>query len=194
MTSPEKLVNDGLRPRGPFLLGCFHPVTEDFDSIIEQVKVTLLTLRTQELPVIWILPNNDAGGAAVREEILSGLRGIDSAFANLPREHFLGLLQSCQFLVGNSSSGLLEAPSFGTPAVNIGRRQRDRVHGPNVIHAEPTVESISSALKFAAKPGLRQALLKFPNPYGNGGSSPLIIDILESTPRNDALLNKRLEY
>jgi GDP/UDP-N,N'-diacetylbacillosamine 2-epimerase (hydrolysing) len=184
-----------VRPSGEFLLGCLHPVTEEIDSIEMQVRATLEMLNSQPLPVVWILPNNDAGGQVVRSLILSNLRGIDCSFANLPRPLYLALLRDAAAIVGNSSSGLLEAPSFGTPAVNVGRRQMDRVKGGNVIDAPSGQPSeIHSALLQAMRPEFRTRLRQIQNPYGDGRSSPRILNALEGTARDDRLLVKRIAY
>ena len=194
VTDADGLAQAGLMPSGPFILACFHPVTEDYVDIRRQIDAVVLALRSRPEPVVWILPNNDAGGEIVREAILTGLRRQDSAHSNLPRANFLGLLEVCAALVGNSSSGLLEAPTFGTPTLNIGRRQMDRVRGPNVIDSEATTPDISHGLARVLSPSFKAQLLGTTNPYGSGNSSPRILSILETTRRDDRLLNKRLEF
>ena len=184
-----------VRPRGKFILACFHPVTEEIEETKAHVEATLQVLAEQNLPVVWILPNNDAGGSQVRSQILSGIRGEDQAFANLPRDQYLALMRDCELLIGNSSSGLLEAPSFGTPAVNIGRRQNERLHGPNVVNVSTGAsEDIQAGLELALQPIFQSQIVSHDNPYGDGLSSPRILDLLETTSRDSSLLNKQITY
>jgi GDP/UDP-N,N'-diacetylbacillosamine 2-epimerase (hydrolysing) len=97
-------------------------------------------------------------------------------------------------MVGNSSSGLLEAPTFKIPAVNLGRRQADRVQGKNVINApfEPT--AIKAAIEQGLSETFRDGLRDSDNPYGDGRSAERILDILLRTPHDDTLLIKELTY
>jgi len=191
----DNLSYNCVRPRGAFILACFHPVTEDMEETKSHVEATLRVLGGQTLPVVWILPNNDAGGSQVRFQILSGIRGDDQAFANLPRDQYLALMRDCELLIGNSSSGLLEAPSFGTPAVNIGRRQSERLQGRNVVDVPSGAsEDIQAGLELALQPIFRSRLVSHDNPYGDGLSSPRILDLLESTARDSSLLNKQITY
>lgn len=194
VNSVAGLIEKGVRPEGPFLLACFHPVTESIQEIRLQIESLIESFRNQPEPIVWILPNNDAGGTVVRESVMSGLRGRDIAHSNLAREDYLGLLRDCLAIVGNSSSGLLEAPLFGTPALNVGRRQQDRVRGKNVIDAEPSSESIVEGLQRVLDPSFRLGLADMKSPYGSGNSSPKILDVLESCPRDDRLLIKHMIY
>ena len=130
----------------------------------------------------------------MREAILSGLRRQDAAHANLPRDKFLGLMKECAALVGNSSSGLLEAPTFGTPTLNVGRRQLDRVRGANVLDSEATTSDVVHGLARVLSASFRAQLRGTANPYGSGDSSPRILSVLETTQRDDRLLNKRLAF
>src|SRR5690606_35871422 len=119
----------------PFLLVVQHPVTEEMHRAAEQVQALAAALARFPFQKVWILPNNDAGGQTVRREVLRARRSGTLVFENLSRADYLGLLKSCAAIVGNSSSGLLEAPTFHVPAVNIGRRQADRLQGANVVNA-----------------------------------------------------------
>ena len=100
-------------------------------------------------------------------------------FSNIQRQDYLAILKHAKVIVGNSSSGLLEAPTFKTPAVNIGRRQMGREQGINVINADFEEKEIFNALTKALSTEFN-AKLKSDciNPYGDGKSSEKIIDIL----------------
>ena len=179
----------------PFLLVVQHPVTEEFNEAEAQIEATMRALRRFDLVKVVILPNNDAGSYLVREGINRHRHGEFHVFANVPRGDYLCLMRHASCIVGNSSSGLLEAPTFRVPAVNLGRRQQGRVQGPNVLNAPFEEEAIVAALQRAMSPEFRQALaLECRNPYGEGDSAPRILRLLRETPVDDRLLIKHLTY
>jgi UDP-N-acetylglucosamine 2-epimerase len=94
-------------------------------------------------------------------------------------------------LVGNSSSGIMEAASFAVPAVDVGIRQRGREHGRNVLDAEATKESILDRIGIARSPEFRCSLAGMENPYGDGYASERIVEVLALVPLNEELLVKR---
>jgi len=179
-------------PTDDFCLAVFHPVTENRGELAEQVQELLAALDEVGRYCVWILPNNDAGGLQIREMIESRSRVANSVFVNLEREQFLGLMQACNYMVGNSSSGILEAPSLGTPAVNIGRRQLGRVRGVNVVDVEPTREAIVAGIQIVMAPKFRSTCSQGTNPYGDGRASSRILDELERTVIDERLIIKRL--
>ncbi|TDR76726.1 GDP/UDP-N,N'-diacetylbacillosamine 2-epimerase (hydrolysing) [Paludibacterium purpuratum] len=184
----------GIHLDAPYLLVVQHPVTEEMDLAADQVTQLIAALQKFDMRKIWILPNNDAGSHAVRRELLLA-RGIDTyIFDNLTRSTYLGLLKHCKAIVGNSSSGLLEAPTYETPAVNIGRRQADRVRGINVIDVPFNSDAIEQAIKHAISPEFRAKLNGMANPYGDGRSAARILDVLRTTAIDDQLLIKKLTY
>lgn len=178
----------------PFLLCVQHPVTEEYDQAAEQIETTLSAVNALDMVKLWVLPNNDAGGSLVRSGLMMGRTGKTHMFENLPRQDYLGLLRECAAIVGNSSSGLLEAPTFRIPAVNIGNRQNNRVQGMNVINTPFNKEQIVLAINKACSDGFRQSLEGTTNPYGDGKSSARILDILQEMPRDANLLSKQLTY
>jgi UDP-hydrolysing UDP-N-acetyl-D-glucosamine 2-epimerase len=176
----------------PYLMVAQHPVTEEYGHATEQIEATLDAVNRFDMPKVWILPNNDAGSDMVRDGIFARRRGDTYVFENLKREDYLGFLRTAICIVGNSSSGLLEAPTFGVPAVNIGRRQANRVQGRNVINVGFDPDQIEGAIRKAASADFRRSVEGCENPYGDGQSASRILDILEQTPRDDRLLIKRL--
>jgi len=179
----------------PFLLVVQHPVTEEFEQTEAQIAATVEGVNMFPLRKIWILPNNDAGSDMVRRGVMQGRHSESMSFSNLRREDYIGLLKQARCIVGNSSSGLLEAPTFEVPAVNIGRRQDRRVRGENVIDVpEFEVHAIREAIGRAVSTGFRDSLRGCKNPYGDGCSSERILDLLQSTPKDDRLLVKQLTY
>lgn len=178
-----------------FILVVQHPVTEEFQKAAEQIDATMAALREFDLPKVVIMPNNDAGSLMIREGIDRHRHGEFFAFANLRREDYLGLLHASACIVGNSSSGLLEAPTFRLPAVNLGRRQHQRMQGPNVINAPFEPLAIVEAIRQAISPQFRSSLQnRCVNPYGDGHSSERIVKLLTDTEINDRVLVKNLTY
>jgi GDP/UDP-N,N'-diacetylbacillosamine 2-epimerase (hydrolysing) len=178
----------------PYFLVVQHPVTEEMGQAGEQLDALIKGLAYFDMPIVWILPNNDAGSQVIRRGVMRARTRDIFVFENVSRQDYLGLLSNCACMVGNSSSGLLEAPTFKIPAVNLGRRQADRVQGKNVINApfEPT--AIKAAIEQGLSETFRDGLRDSDNPYGDGRSAERILDILLRTPHDDTLLIKELTY
>jgi len=195
----RRLADDGeavaqrlLIPTSDFCLAVFHPITETRGQVRHQMEELLKALDAVGRHCVWILPNNDAGGQELREIVESQSRVTNSIFVNLDRQDYLALMQRARYIIGNSSSGILEAPSLGVPAVNVGRRQTGRLRGANVIDVSPERQSILAGIEIALDRDFRAMCLSSPNPYGDGYASTRIVDILEDTERNEDLLAKRL--
>lgn len=178
----------------PFLMCVQHPVTEEYDRAAEQIEVTVSAVNSLDMVKLWVLPNNDAGGSVIRDGLKMNRTGKTHMFENLPRQDYLGLLRECAAIVGNSSSGLLEAPTFRIPAVNIGRRQNNRVQGRNVINAPFDRQAIIDAIGQACSEEFVRSLDGTVNPYGDGRSAARILDALQEIPRDSRLLSKQLTY
>jgi UDP-N-acetylglucosamine 2-epimerase len=112
-------------------------------------------------------------------------------FVNLDPVAYWSLLHASDLLIGNSSSGIMEAASFAIPAVNVGIRQRGRAHGRNVLDADATVESILAGVATAIGASFRASLAGMENPYGDGHASERIAEVLASVPLGEELLTKR---
>ncbi len=179
-----------------FMIISQHPVTEEFSLAEFQIKQTLRAInKFKDFNFVFILPNNDAGNLNIRLEIEKNRSNKTWLFDNLPRNDYLFLLSKAECLVGNSSSGLIEAPSFNLPAVNIGRRQKNRVFGKNVIHCSDFNEKkIFNSIKKAISKIFINKLKNVKNPYGDGNSAKKIVDILLKTKKNDMLLFKELTF
>lgn len=178
-----------------YLLAVMHPVTEEADKAGEQARIFIESLNCFSLPKIVILPNNDAGSNSVKKAIMNYRKGNYHMYANLKREDYLGLLKNCECIVGNSSSGLLEAPTFKIPSVNIGRRQNLRFRGINVIDVPFEEDKIVNAINKAISKEFRSYLQEnCINPYGDGHSSERIVDLLLHTKVDNKWLVKNLTY
>ena len=179
----------------PFMLVVQHPTTEEFDQARAQIEATREAVKGFDIGKIWIMPNNDAGSELIAREILARRGKNSQVFRNLKREDYLGMLKECACIVGNSSSGLLEAPTFEVPAVNIGRRQANRVRGKNVIDVRGfEVSAIAKGIEKALSKEFEGFLRGIENPYGDGHSAERILEILQKTPRDSRLLIKQLTY
>lgn len=179
----------------PFLLLVQHAATEEAHLAESQIQETMTAMSQIDMPKVVILPNNDAGSQQIRNGIESLRKGEFYCYSNLKREDYLGLLKNAEAIIGNSSSGLLEAPTYKTAAVNIGRRQEGRVRGINVIDTHFKSEAILEATQKAIGKDFQNMLEnKCVNPYGDGKSSERIIRLLEEIPLNNELLVKKLTY
>ena len=178
-----------------FFLVVQHPITEDHQLASVQIRETISALNQFTQPKIVVCPNNDAGSHLIRDGIHRYKKGSYHIVPNLPRRDYLGLLKLATCLIGNSSSGILEAPTFKIPAINIGRRQAGRLQATNVINSEFDATKITAAIRSAQSPSFIEEISRTCfNPYGDGRSSKKIFDLLRTTKINDALLTKRLTY
>lgn len=179
----------------PFLLVVQHPVTEQSVHAEQQMMATMQAVVSLGLQTVIIYPNNDAGSTAIQKCIQKHRDVNIRVERNVSRKVYAGLMKYASVLVGNSSSGILEAPTFKLPAVNIGRRQEGRYQGENVINVpEHDAEAICLAIKKTLTSEFRDSLKDMLNPYGDGRSSEKIVHILETIPVNEELLYKRITY
>jgi UDP-hydrolysing UDP-N-acetyl-D-glucosamine 2-epimerase len=177
-----------------YILFVQHSVTEQHDQAYDQVVLSLKALKTIGLNTIAILPNSDAGSYAVLKAFEDNGFSKLHLHRNLPREDYAGLMKYAACMVGNSSSGLLEAPTFQLPAVNIGRRQYGRCQGDNVINSNHDYHQIIDSINIAMSLDFKKRLIGSLNPYGNGDSSQRIVDILKEIEINDKLIHKEITY
>jgi GDP/UDP-N,N'-diacetylbacillosamine 2-epimerase (hydrolysing) len=189
----EKKYN--LKFNGNDVLLLFHSVTTESEKSGKQIKNILDALISLNSSIIAIAPNSDAGNTAIFNILKQYEKKYEfiKLFKNLPRTDYLSFLKYSGILVGNSSSGIIEASYFKIPVVNVGIRQNDRERGPNVIDVNDDVKLIYSALKKAIL--MRQSFkLKPTKIYGNGNSSKKIIKILETIRLSKDLIQKQIAY
>ncbi len=177
-----------------FVLAVQHPVTEEEDFAGDQVEKTIEALIEIGWPAVFIYPNADAGSELIRNKLSKLKKPNIRLFRNLPRQDYLGLLRIADVMVGNSSSGVMEAPSFSTPAVNIGRRQHNRLQASNVINVNYDTQEIVDAIRKAVSPEFIKIAHKSINPYGDGMASPRIVEILQNIEINEKLMQKEMAY
>jgi UDP-hydrolysing UDP-N-acetyl-D-glucosamine 2-epimerase len=171
----------------------YHPVTifKDTTAEAEAVFAALAEVQGQ---ILFCYPNADAGSYALMARIRSFCAEHAEAhlFVNLPSITYWSLLREASVMIGNSSSGIMEAASFALPVVNIGMRQQGRERGVNILDAEATVESIRAQLQKAGEAGFRERLRSEKNIYGDGHAAERIVNVLTSTPL-EGLLHKRAQ-
>ena len=174
------------------LLVTYHPETLAEASSSQQMTALLAALETRpDIRIIFTLPNADTDGRAITRLIEAYVaRHPDcKAFKSLGQQNYLSCLQFVDGVVGNSSSGLLEAPSFRKGTINIGNRQGGRLRAASVIDCAPVAAAITQALDRLYSPEFQSSLSGVRNPYGDGGASEKIVAELESV-RLDGLLRK----
>lgn len=178
--------------RRPPAIVAYHPVTLDRDTTLE---AEALFAALEHLPgqIIFCHPNADAGSHHLASSIDAFLarRSGNRLFVNLDAVTYWSLLRHAAMLIGNSSSGIMEAASFGLPVVNVGRRQQGRERGRNVIDAAAAEASIVEAIARAGSEGFRRSLDGMTNPYGDGHASETIVRVLTTAPSSAELLWKR---
>lgn len=175
------------------LLVTFHPVTLAPGQGEEQVNELLAALDQSGLPVVFTAPNADAGGrriAGMLAEYVAS-RANTRLVTSLGSAGYFSLMARAAAMVGNSSSGLIEAPSFALPVVNIGDRQEGRVRAANVLDVGYDRQAIAAAIARATSPGFRQSLTGLANPYGGGRASERILEVLKTVAIDAGLLKKR---
>jgi UDP-hydrolysing UDP-N-acetyl-D-glucosamine 2-epimerase len=131
--------------------------------------------------IVFTYPNSDAGGRRVIEMIdryVSASGGRSRAFVSLGQTRYLSVLRHFDAVIGNSSSGIIEAPSFKIPTVNIGERQRGRIRAESVIDCGASARGISGAIARALSPGFRGIASSGANPYEKDGSAAAVADVL----------------
>ena len=178
----------GLGDAGPYLIVVHHPVTVGEERGVEDLKAVLAAVRGAGLPALVVFPNSDAGSRAMIERLVDSRQPF-TVVASLPRPEFATLLAGSAALVGNSSSGIIEAPLLRIPAVNVGSRQSGRTRGDNVIDVAADHAEIEEAIARAMDPVYRNRLSGV-SPYGDGGAAPRILDFLESQAGTVRLLVK----
>lgn len=183
----------GLALNAAPLLVTYHPVTLEYEETERQVRALLSALRASGLPVVFTAPNADTNGRIIIGLIQDFVGSSPSAWLvpNLGTQAYWSLMRHAAAMVGNSSSGIVEAPSFGLPVVNIGSRQEGRVRAENVIDVGNDADEILEAIRLAGSPEFRARLRGLTNPYGDGRAAEMIVNRLRDIPLDRSLIVKR---
>ncbi len=173
------------------LLITFHPVTLENKTSEKQFSELLFAIdELIETNLFFTKPNSDTEGRIISSMIdryVAENKGKSAAFTSMGQLNYLSAMQFIDAVVGNSSSGIIEAPSFGTGTINIGDRQKGRVVSGSVINCKPNKEDILCAMNDLYSENFQSKLKKCKNPYGNGGVSKKIIKILKENISNICL-------
>jgi UDP-N-acetylglucosamine 2-epimerase (non-hydrolysing)/GDP/UDP-N,N'-diacetylbacillosamine 2-epimerase (hydrolysing) len=182
----------GIAFEPPTVVVGYHPTTIARDTTRE-ADALFEALAGVEAQLLFCYPNADCGSRALIDRTNAFLREHPRGrvFVNLAPVDYWSLLGAADLLVGNSSSGIMEAASFALPAVNVGIRQRGRERARNVVDAEPTGDSIRACLDRALSAEFRASLQGMRNPYGDGHAAERIAQVLASVPLGEELLIKR---
>jgi UDP-N-acetylglucosamine 2-epimerase (non-hydrolysing)/GDP/UDP-N,N'-diacetylbacillosamine 2-epimerase (hydrolysing) len=193
LTRQELGARLGFRIDEPPLLVTFHPVTLEYEQTDAQVGALLESLRGIGRPMIFTMPNTDTSYRTVARQIRAFAQEQPRAWfvENLGTQAYFSMMGIAAAMVGNSSSGIVEAPSLALPVVNIGTRQQGRVRAANVIDTGYAAGEIRAAIEQALRPEFRERLAGLENPYGGGSASELIVDKIKQTPVDDRLLKKQ---
>lgn len=179
----------------PVLLVLQHSVVAEADHAAKQMRETLEAVKSLGLQTILIYPNADAGGRRMIEVIKEYKYPFVKVFKSVPRGDYLSLMKLASVMVGNSSSGIIEAASFCLPVVNVGTRQEGRQRAGNVIDASYDRQEIISAVKKALNDtSFKEKVKRCRNPYGDGRAGKRIAEILAQVPLDSKLLEKRMTY
>lgn len=183
----------GLDLREQTLLVTYHPVTLEYENTEVQMTALLAALEDVGLPVVFTYPNADTQGRLIIDMIQQFSKRYSKAqiATNLGTQAYFSLMNCASAMVGNSSSGIIEAASFSLPVVNIGNRQRGRVHGRNVLDVGYTYSEILAGIQKATSSEFHHSLEGLTNPYGSGNAAGLIVDRLKAITLNETLLMKR---
>jgi GDP/UDP-N,N'-diacetylbacillosamine 2-epimerase (hydrolysing) len=177
-----------------FILAVFHPVVGEADQSAAEFAALLEAVRETGMQCVLLLPNSDAGYGKIRNV-------LDNAVPNpklfpirhLARKYYLGMMARALVMIGNSSSGIIEAPSYGLTAINIGNRQQGRLRAGNVIDVTDQ-NRISAVLKMAVSGDLaKYGPGQLENPY-RGGAAKMIADTLEDLAIDQMLLTKSFSF
>jgi len=168
----------------------FHPVTLEANSSSHQIEELFSTLsQYPKAGLIFTMPNADTDGRILIQQVQKycSSRSNAKAFTSLGQLRYLSALSHVDAVIGNSSSGLLEAPSLRIPTLNIGDRQKGRLKASSVVDSEPTATSMLRALETILSCEFQQKLQSTVNPYGEGGASTKIIETLEKLDMSNLL-------
>jgi GDP/UDP-N,N'-diacetylbacillosamine 2-epimerase (hydrolysing) len=176
------------------VLVTYHPSIGEDISDSQQIEELLNAMaKLSDTTIIFTLPNADQGGRAYAERIKEFTASNPNSyyFSSLGQTNYLSVMSQVDIVIGNSSSGLLEAPTFKKPTVNIGRRQNGRLTAESVINCLPKSKDILHSIKLAKSDEFLSKLSSVKNPYGEGGSAKKIISILKKNKAKKILSVKK---
>jgi GDP/UDP-N,N'-diacetylbacillosamine 2-epimerase (hydrolysing) len=164
-----------------------HPVVQDAGRSGREADALLAALEICHVQVLALMPNSDAGSANVRSVLEAAqAAGRIRLATHFSRPDYVSVLAACDLMIGNSSSGIIEAATFGTPVINVGDRQNMRERNANVLDVAGSKDQIVQAVRAALARGRFEAS----NVYGDGQTAQRIAKLFQDLPLNDAILRK----
>lgn len=187
----ELCANVGFMPDRPVALLIFHPVVQEAEAAGAQMQELLAAVRATGLQVLCLSPNSDAGNDRIRAMLKEQASDSDLCLeVHLARPDFVSWMAAADVMVGNSSSGIIEAASLGLPVVNVGNRQKHRERSGNVVDCPP----VASAIRDAIERALALPRRGWSNVYGDGKSGRRIVELLATLPLPRELMMKTNAY
>jgi UDP-hydrolysing UDP-N-acetyl-D-glucosamine 2-epimerase len=185
----------GLDLSGQLFLITYHPATLGTKSAIEGLDELLAALdRYPRTKLIFTKANADAGGRAINDSLemyAAGHPGRAMLVASLGQANYLGMLKAADLVIGNSSSGIIEAPAAGTPTVNIGTRQTGRLRARSIVDCAEDRDAIAQAIEQALSPAFRRAMTEEEPPYGRArDAARQVTEVLRRTPLEGIVIKK----
>lgn len=187
---PELCAALGLDPTRPVSLLIYHPVLQTAASAGHEMNEVIEAMKAAGTQVVCLKPNSDAGHQAICDVIARSASAEFRIVTHFPREDYLSWLEAADVLVGNSSSGIIEAASFGLPVINVGDRQQGRERNANTVDVPVERTTIQAALGAALRHGRHPRQ----NIYGDGRAGEKIAELLSTLPFTKDLLNKSNAY
>jgi UDP-N-acetylglucosamine 2-epimerase (non-hydrolysing)/GDP/UDP-N,N'-diacetylbacillosamine 2-epimerase (hydrolysing) len=186
----EDLIGLPLEPAP--LVVTFHPTTLEYASAVGQARQLCAALASVSRPLVFTAPNADTAGRAIRKELEAFVKQEPRSrlVENLGTRAYFSLMAIAAAMVGNSSSGIIEAMTFRLPVVNVGTRQEGRLKDINVIDVGYATAEIQRGIEQALSSSMRARLLGRTNSYGDGRAAERIVSKLKSVPLDDTLLRK----
>lgn len=181
----------GLSDSAPAALAILHPVVQEAGAASTQIRCLVETLVGEGYQVLVFRPNSDAGGQAIDRYLdrIDGRHGV-RVVLHVDRGIYLRVLASCDLMIGNSSSGIIESASFGVPCVNLGSRQDDRLRNDNTVECPSfTPDAIRAAIRTA-----RGLSGPFVNRWGHGDADQRLLAAIDALDLDLARLKKRNSY
>ena len=176
------------------LLITYHPETLDPGKAGQQVNELLLALdKLSDTSLIFTMPNADTGHRIIVEKVQTFVQSRENRSILIPsmgQLNYLSAMKSVDAVVGNSSSGIIEAPSFGIGTINIGKRQDGRIRATSVIDCGITEPEISLAFETLYSQSFREQVKNVVNPYGTGGAAEKILSVLKETDFNNLIIKR----
>ncbi|MCA9766660.1 MAG: UDP-N-acetylglucosamine 2-epimerase (hydrolyzing) [Carnobacterium sp.] len=194
MTKEELEESLGIQFDKQLLLVTFHPVTLENNTSETQFKELLTALdNVQDATIIFTKANSDTDGRVINQ-LIDDYTQLNPdktlAFTSMGQLRYLSTMKIATAVIGNSSSGIIEAPSFKVPTVNIGDRQKGRIQAESVINCQPKIEYIDKAIKTSLSDDFSNTLSEMENPYGDGEVSEKIVKVIREFVSKDTSLKK----